>query len=239
MTNILLAGDSWGIGVYQGKGDSYSPIGEGIQSLLEEQGHQVTNVSEPGISNLRIINNIPNNLVEFDHIVFLQTDIFREASYHGPKGTEKAWRWLRDDFVDELLESNTIEEYTSDHLKWLYDKLNRLDRKILCIGGWSDLHPCISEFKNLVPVIASASQMLIPTIKEQVYISDFEYFTQLNDSREFMSKFGPEFKEIAINSSHKFEESCRAWNGDVHPNIQGYQQIVDVLVKYLIIPVAD
>ena len=231
MSKILLAGDSWGIGTYQGKGNNYKPTGKGIQSILEYQGHQVTNVSHPGISNRSIITRIPYKLDEFDYIVFLQTDILRENSYHGPKGKETSWRWLREDFIDELMTADTIESYINEHFNYLYSKLNRIGPKIICLGGWSDLHPSITAFDNLVPLIPSITQLLVPKVKEQVYISDFEYFVDLSKDKKFMDKFNSEFKQIAIQSSHKFEESCRAWD-DVHPNIEGYQLVVDQLLTY-------
>ena len=58
MSNILLAGDSWGIGVFTGVGENYGPTGQGIQSILETQGHSVIIISKAGISNENIINNI-------------------------------------------------------------------------------------------------------------------------------------------------------------------------------------
>ena len=62
-------------------------------------------------------------------------------------------------------------------------------------------------------------------------ISFHEYFVDLSKDKKFMDKFNSEFKQIAIQSSHKFEESCRAWDG-VHPNIEGYQLVVDQLLTY-------
>ena len=74
MSNILLAGDSWGIGVFAGVGENYGPTGQGIQSILETQGYSVINISKAGASNENIINNISENLQMVDHIIFLQTD---------------------------------------------------------------------------------------------------------------------------------------------------------------------
>ena len=102
MSNILLAGDSWGIGVFAGVGENYGPTGQGIQSILETQGYSVINISKAGISNENIINNISENLQMVDHVIFLQTDIFRNNSYHGVKGIEPSWRWLREEFISEL-----------------------------------------------------------------------------------------------------------------------------------------
>jgi lysophospholipase L1-like esterase len=47
-----------------------------------------------------------------------------------------------------------------------------------------------------------------------------------------MDKFDIEFKQLMLDSSKKFKVCCKHWD-DIHPNIQGYQQLTDVLVKYL------
>ena len=236
MSNILLAGDSWGIGVFAGVGENYGPTGQGIQSILETQGYSVINISKAGISNENIINNISENLQMVDHVIFLQTDIFRNNSYHGVKGIEPSWRWLREEFISELLNFSSLHDYIDNYFELLYTKLDSIaklrNQKILCIGGWSDIHPYINKFDNLEVLIPSATQLLIPEVKEQVYISDGEYFIQLNDNVKFMNKFDYEIKKISVNSLYKSEKSCKKWN-DVHPDIYGYTRIVDSILLYL------
>ena len=43
--NILIAGDSWGIGEYQKAGYDYHPTGRGLESIFKVLGHTVTNIS--------------------------------------------------------------------------------------------------------------------------------------------------------------------------------------------------
>ena len=62
-------------------------------------------------------------------------------------------------------------------------------------------------------------------MEEDVYLSDFEWFPQLNDNRDFMAKHGDELKRIALASSKKFDLICRNWK-DVHPNLAGYEILV-------------
>jgi hypothetical protein len=234
MANILIAGDSWGIGVYQHTNGQYHSTGQGIQTLLEPK-FSVTNVSQAGCSNWDIAESIKQSSGSENQIIFLQTDIFREQSYHAAKGNEVRWRWLKEEFIIELLQYSTLESYINNYFLNLYNELSLIARskntKIICIGGWSDLHPDIDLYDNLVPLIPSVTQLIIPSVTKNVYISDFEYFTQLGDNMAFMNKFGGEFKQITIDSALKFGESCRVWN-DVHPDLHGYQTIVESLLVY-------
>jgi hypothetical protein len=228
--NILLAGDSWGVGVYQKSNNDYKPTGQGIQTFLECQ-----NVSKPGISNTEILNNIKQASAS-DATVFLQTDILREHTYHGPKDSAIGWRWLEESFIQHLLTYSTLDQYITDYFKEIYTQLNLLaeqrGHKIICIGGWSDLHPSIVDYDNLIPLIYSSTQTLIPDSPSGVYISDFEYFIQFEETA-IANHFGTELKQIAIASSEKFNLSCNYWN-DVHPNIQGYEVLAKKIVKYLL-----
>jgi hypothetical protein len=228
MANILIAGDSWGIGVYTKTINGYAPTGEGIQSLLEQSGYKVINVSQAGDNNTAIVDRIKNKINQADFIIFLQTDIFREHSYHIQKDGV-GWRMLKESFVDQLITYPNLSEYYKQYFLNLYNQLNSLNKTIYCIGGWSALHPSISKFENLINLIPSATELIIPDTKD-VYISDFEYFIQLNNNKDFMDKFDIEFKQLMLDSSKKFEICCKHWN-DVHPDIHGYQKIVDVLAK--------
>jgi len=226
---VLLAGDSWGVGVYEKTPNAYKPAGLGLHTFINCQ-----NISEPGISNTKIINNI-KQAEQSDITIFLQTDIFRENSYHGVKGTETNWRWLHESFIQKLLTYSSIEQYIFEYFQNIYSLLDELaknrQQKIMCIGGWSDLHPSIINYSNLVPVIYSSTQTLIPDSPTGVYISDFEYFLQF-DNTLIENKFSAELKEIALASSKKFELSCQHW-GDVHPNLAGYEVLAKKITDYL------
>lgn len=228
MKTILLAGDSWGLGVYIKTINGYTPTGKGIQSLLVQSGYNVINISQAGDNNTKIVERIKTNINHADCIVFLQTDIFREHSYHIQKDGV-GWRVLEEPFVDQLITYPSLSAYYEEYFSTLYSQLNSLNKKIHCIGGWSALHPSISKFENLINLIPSATELIIPNTND-VYVSDFEYFIQLNNNKDFMNKFDIEFKQLMLDSSKKFEVCCKHWN-DVHPNIQGYQKLVDVLIK--------
>jgi len=227
---ILLAGDSWGVGVYEKTPNGYNPTGEGIYTFIDCQ-----NISKPGISNTEIINNI-KQADHSDITVFLQTDILREHSYHGPYGNEPSWRWLNDKFIQKLLTYTRLNQYITEYFVLMYTQLDYIakqrNQQILCIGGWSDLHPSIVNYSNLVPLIYSSTQMLIPSSPSGIYISDFEYFVQF-DETQIKQHFGTELKQIAVASSEKFKLSCRSWN-DVHPTLDGYEILAKKIQNYLL-----
>ena len=252
---ILLIGDSWGIGVFSNINGSYGPTGQGVQSLLQDHGHQIVNISKAGGSNWLMIDRLEgrwNNstkctfgvgtdkpikidLQEFDSIIFLQTDIFRERHHYGKQyehSTDTQFKILNDDFVEDLLDYKSIEDFVDHYFQELYEKLNTFNKKILCIGGWSKLHPSIANYSNLIPVCTSASKLLIPSLKEDTYISDPEWFLQLDANQNIMSKFGTELKELAIINADKINLIINEWN-DVHPPFSGYTIIAETVLPYL------
>ena len=250
MANILIVGDSWGIGTYEKQSDgAWTATGQGIQSILEAKGHRVTNISLGGSCNWHLIDRLNMNVKEshrytkilgydklvnfdwsdIDYVVFLQTDIFRENYHYG--GEQVQWRkYLIDSFVDSLLEYQTVEQFAREYFAEFYTKLNLIGvkhgKQILCVGGWSQLHPSIHNYTNLVPVVASSIKLLLPSVTEDWYLNDPEWFTQLGAHTDFMKKFSREWKQLTINSSNRLEQIYKSWN-DCHPTIQGYTIITE------------
>lgn len=256
---ILLAGDSWGIGVFKTQDSVYGPTGEGIHTLLEARGHSVINISKGGGSNYLMIDRlngqwgqtgrclfgVESNLKididynDTDHIVFLQTDIFRERHYYGkqhPTDMDTNWKILEQEFVDSLMNYDSIDHIINSYFQNFYKDLNNIgiehNKKVLMIGGWSQLHPSINNYSNLVPALVSATKLLISDVTQDGYISDPEWFNQLDKEKPFMEKFGNEFKQLAIDNADKLDLIYKNWH-EVHPDINGYQQIVDELLPYL------
>lgn len=227
---ILLAGDSWGIGVFQGVAESYGPTGEGIKTILEDlsDDYQVINVSKAGGSNEEILERIRPFSKDVEKIIFIQTDPFREHSHY-----ENRYKILHKDFIDSLVKDySTLEEFFDHYYNKIYSELNNIGKPILCVGGWSKLHPSIEKYKNLIPAIPSATQTIISELEEDVYLSDFEWFPQLDAHTGFYRKFKNELRPIALASSRKFELLCQRC-GDCHPDLDGYKTLVDCLLPYL------
>jgi hypothetical protein len=253
---ILLAGDSWGIGVFTDKNGVYGPTGEGIESILKSQGHTVTNISKAGGSNGLMLDRLAHrwgntgrcifgvdmqDLVKFDLnnidiVIFLQTDIFRERHYYGkqyPEDQYTQWKILEQSFVDSLQNYATLQDYINEYFTKLYTELNSHGKKIICIGGWSQLHSSIVSYANLIPAIPSATKLLIPELIEDCYLSDPEWYIQLSEDQQFMKKFGKEIKPMSIVNADKLNLVYRYWN-EVHPNLSGYEFLVEKIQKYLL-----
>jgi hypothetical protein len=255
---ILLAGDSWGIGVFKGQGPAYGPTGQGIHTLLEAQGHTVINISKGGGANWLMIDRLngewdftgrclfgaePNLKIDIDfnnidYIIFLQTDIFRERHYYGkqyPTDTTTNWKILEQAFVDSLITYDSIEHIVNDYFYNFYKELNNIatkyNKQIIMVGGWSQLHPSIADYSKLIPAVYSATKLLIPELEEDCYLSDPEWYTQLDQSADFMLKFNNEFKRMAIVNANKLALIYRNWN-EVHPDISGYQTIVNEILPH-------
>lgn len=166
--NVLLIGDSWGLGVFSTVDGKYGPIGHGIHTVLESYGHTVINISKGGGSNWLMLDRLEGrwsdtgrclfgadradrvnfNLAKVDYIVFLQTDIFRERHYYTKQhdsDKETQWKVLEQEFVDSLLVFDSVQSYIDNYFAELYNRLNSIaqqhSKKVLCLGGWSQLHP--------------------------------------------------------------------------------------------------
>jgi hypothetical protein len=259
VSTILLAGDSWGIGVFEGSGDNYGPIGKGPASILQDLGHTVINISKAGGSNWLMIDRMEDkwydtknclwghsatdeykhiNWESIDYIVFLQTDIFREH-YRYVKKTPDAeftqWKELDHIFVDSLMQHSSLSNMIDDYFYKFYTKLNEIaqqhNKQVLMLGCWSQLHPSINQYSNLISVVHSATKLLIPELTEDVYLSDPEWYSQLADTPEFMHKFSTEFKLMSIIDANKLALIYSNWK-EVHPTITGYAKLVDQILPY-------
>lgn len=257
---ILLAGDSWGIGVFEGSGNDYTATGEGIHSILERYGHSVVNISKAGGSNWLMLDrmngrwlNTGNSLYghsinqeyidinwhDIDIIVFLQTDIFRERYLYVKRTADEigpTWKHLDEEFVNTLLNYETISNYIDEYFLKFYSELNsfalRHHKQVLMIGGWSQLHPSIDSYSNLVNVMPSATKFLIPEVNEDTYLSDPEWYDQLASNKQIMDKFGLSIKQLTISNADKLEAIYKNWK-DVHPNINGYALLTEQLIKWM------
>lgn len=258
--NVLLAGDSWGIGVFAGHGDDYGPIGQGVHTVLGEYNHQVINISKAGGSNHLMIDrmegrwgntgntkyghSIPSEKIDIPWddiscVIFLQTDIFREQYVYVKRDEAElgpTWKQLDSAYIQSLLTYNTFDDIVTNYFAKFYSRLNTLaikhNKQILMIGGWSQLHPSISDYSNLTPVVISAVKLLIPSVDQDTYLSDPEWYDQLSQNSMIMQKFGSELKQLTIQNAEKLELIYKNWQ-EVHPNIDGYRALTEQLLKWM------
>lgn len=65
---ILITGDSWGCGEWDGLNVDYRVTHSGIEQYLRDDGYTVENVSRGGYNNLESLEAI--NGCVFDHLIF-------------------------------------------------------------------------------------------------------------------------------------------------------------------------
>ena len=134
---FLIAGDSWGCGEWD-KDCSYNPH-RGLEQYLIEDGHQVTNLSNQGLSNQEIYQRIDlyfrrQSQHDIDAVFVFQTEYNRDYKYSdGWENVLNANDW------------NSIIEPEDLSMRWVsrfYMNLSQIATKTGCkiyiIGGHSD-----------------------------------------------------------------------------------------------------
>lgn len=261
MKTILIAGDSWGVGVFDGNtsDDTYGPIGQGLHTVLKEHNYNIINISKAGGSNWLMVDRLNSQWYNWnrclygidrrdhvrfswddvDAIVYFQTDLFRERYIYIKENlTDKftTVKQLDSKLIDSLLNFDSINHFIEDYFQKFYTALNAIgqkrNKKIYCIGGWNQLHPSIANYSNLIPVLASATKFLIPEVKEDSYLSDPEWYVQLDTDPRIMKKFGSELKPMAIANAEKLVLVYEQWN-DCHPKLDGFRKIAEQLIPLL------
>ena len=216
MKIIQILGDSWGCGEWGNC--PYGISHTGLQQYFEDSGYVVCNRSTPGSSNTYSINRIINNpLIEY--IFWFQSDPIRDLRpYTLFKETYKTYDQL-------LAKSNQL-------LLISYQRLNSLNRPIFCIGGCSKLNlELMTKFKNLVPIIPSVQELLIPEFKHPTF---------------WISEWKPLLdRQFDINSLDRFildqqtQDSIQLLSREYfipdryHPNRKAHKVIFDYICKEL------
>ena len=135
-----------------------------FRSLIDD-GFKVTNYSEGGRSNLEAVDHLCHQLSlhdnTFDYVIWFQTDPLRDLTPYTNFNS-------RFSSYEELISTS------KELLNSSYNRLNQLNKKIICIGGCSKLDSDIHKYKNLVPLIDSVIEFLLPTFTApEVWHSDW------------------------------------------------------------------
>ncbi len=213
MATFLIAGDSWGCGEWGH--NPYEVKHAGLQYFLEQAGHEVTNISEPGCSNIVSSSLLENSLQTGsvpDYIIWFQTDPLRDLRpYNNFKNITSIER---------------MQLFARDKMYLTYKKLNNLDFKIYCIGGCYKLHDTINNFKNLHALIPSVIELCLPKFKHTLWFSDWIPFL----SKDFLD-FDKLLELKAMNDSLGSDKEYRQFFSPdgLHANRLGHQLIFDVV----------
>ena len=182
-----MSGDSWAFGsgkvFFDGNhhlfGTPTTNLGMHMQDLFNE--YDFTNYPFLGGSNSQSVQAIKNALAneKFDYIFWIQTDPMRDIApckYHVLNEPIE----LTSNMID-LASSCNIVQFMEDALLNTYSELAQIaaaaDVKIHCVGGCSMLHHTISSYENLLPIIPSIIQFLIPTFTQDTIVFDTAWLT--------------------------------------------------------------
>lgn len=207
---VLMSGDSWAFGsgrvFFDGNhhifGLPATDTGIHMRDLFTE--YEFTNYPFLGGHNIQSVEAIKNALSseEFDYIFWVQTDPMRDiASVKPHKFNEPVV--LTDSMID-LASSSNILQFMENKLTKTYLELDKVAAdagvKIHCVGGCSMLHHTISEFENLLPIMPSIIQFLIPTFTQDTIVFNTAWITGMIDyerTHTVNEVFSANLREIA------------------------------------------
>lgn len=168
---ILIAGDSWGCGVW--KRVSYNEsinVHRGLETFLTMYGHTVKNLSISGISNQFVYRTLcAENLQEYDHVFVFYTNPFRDL-----------WnKSYREKYLNVEPRSINFEQYVHIYKELASNYLNLLDKfqyPIRLIGGHNKIDEQLFNCKHVINYIPSLRELFYPEFIEEKVIFTSETF---------------------------------------------------------------
>lgn len=226
---ILLAGDSWGCGVWKHSKIPFQKptlMHKGIEQYMLDDGHEVINVSKGGISNEKIIDRMKPVINDnFDYIFYIQTDPLRDI-FKSDNFQEKS-KWFED--YQSLLEINNRLMLDT------YNKLNNFGKTIHMIGGCSKVKSnMLEQFSNLKLVICSIPELIVDNFEISEIVCTGLWWKKNLDERwslETIDKILEQQRKwvwLALNSPH-FKEDRH------HPDRHGYEKAYNYIKENVLI----
>jgi hypothetical protein len=216
MKNILITGDSWGVGewgndILDGKKVSHL----GLEQYLIDDGYCVDNISMPGGSLNDIIDSLRNaDLEKYDYVFVFVTDTFRNQHL-----TPTTY-WLEKDNIKK------VKSYHQTLLRDFLENINLLNKQIVLLGALTKItKKDIKGLKNLTIGIHSIIELLIPGhTQHEIYFGDILYGIPRNIDRElFEYVWEQSFRWTTVQNTSIFRPD------ECHPNRYGHKKIF----KYL------
>ena len=207
---VWIVGDSWGCGEWFYDGTNYGVIHTGLEHYLREYGCEVTNLSEGGSENQRIVDILQGraNMPKPDYIFWFQTDPIRDVRPFDQETFPK--------------DVNSLKKLGETLMNKTYKQLNDLDVPIHCMGGVSKLHDSIKNYPNLIPLIPSIVEMF-GGVDVGFWISDWIQCDHLNFSDSFLTEL----------ENHPQNTLPKQWffpDGN-HPNREAHRRIFEYILN--------
>ena len=220
MKTIVITGCSWGAGEWSGLGNLTHA---GLAEYFKEDGFNVVNLSQPGtgpwslLDSLRYFIWVNKDLLNIQHVFFLQSDISRDFSK----------------FHNKIIWNSTLnlEHNVKGIYRQLYHNLNNIgvdsDIHISLIGGVTDL---VMEFKNdfkyLKFLIPSWTQLIDPTAIPVLMFKFDDIPDDFKNNKEEISQF----MDQVLTRFNVFENNKKHfWPDGGHPNRLGHRVLYDAI----------
>lgn len=223
--DIIIAGDSWGLGEWGQVYGKYKPVHAGTAHFLASwfPDHNIKNTARAGSSNQAAIARLAKE-PSCNICVFFQTDAMRDLQPYQGNATFLKLSCYQDVYdINRRLLDNT------------YQKLQDLGYEILLIGGCAKLHvDLIARYQNLVPLIPSVAEMLIPGHEQTLfpygdYLDHIKLIFKDRSKLDDLIKIGQVFK-----NEHKVAACKEYFYPDMHHcNRQGHEKIAAVIDDYI------
>jgi hypothetical protein len=226
--NILISGDSWSQGEWDGNWQitpsTYQVYHSGINQYLQDAGHLVVNVGAGAIGNLQAFENVSNQISnKFDFLIFFFTDPLRDCSEQEIKS-------------GKLFDLAEIK--TRLFLKHISDLKNKyVNLKIMLIGGYAKLEIVDHTIDYIIP---SVLELLVPNCKDTVcaqspewkcYLPTLSFFSNTQEKQQivdFLALTNKKFKIMKQNKNLFYPDGY-------HPNRHAHRLLTDKILEILAI----
>jgi hypothetical protein len=223
-SKIIITGDSWSQGEWNGYPGDYRITHGGVQQYLIEAGYPVTNVGRGSYNNneslAALIAELPN---KYTHCIFFFTDPLRQTTY-------------------EEFSTTLPSVIIRNHVNHLLESLDNINKetgiKIVVVGGCAKL-----IFKDYVPtnidfVVPSLCELLIPEFIDNEFMNSQEWndhWLKLETKLSFEHK--KEIYDVCNNADIKFDtwknRKDLFWPDGIHVNSRGHKILFDYLIDNL------
>lgn len=227
---ILLAGDSWGCGTWVNTlpNEPYGVVHKGIEQFMIDDGIEVLNISEGGLSNSEIIRKLVcvRKIHTYDYIFFIQSDPLRDLK--NSIGVEDKIKWFED--YEHLLKIRD-QQLTKTYVK-LNQFSNQIGVKIHMLAGCSKIDKKLIEpYNNLICVIPAIIEFLCPNSSPDIWIQgNWHKFIDDKWSLETIDKL-IEQHDILLENQKK----CIYFKNDwAHPSAEGYRKVYEFIKQHIL-----
>lgn len=220
MKTILIGGSSWGCGEWTWFNKrNYGVSHKGLEQYLVDDGFSVVNSSQGGSSNSKSIRRVARQLElgNYDHIIWFQGD---------PLGDLKPY----ENFNSLFASYQQVLERSNELLNSHYEKLNQLGNKVICIGGCSKLDPDIRNYNNLIPLVDSMIELIIPHITApKVWCEGWVHYIDSSINESLLDCLLVDKKIQEQLTAEPIMNPC-----GFHPNRDGHRILFDVVKEFLV-----